>query len=48
MAHDAMDLRVRTKKFALRIIKLYQNLPKKDRTTMQNRNSVFVILHSSL
>ena len=28
MAHDATDLRVRTKKFALRIIKLYQNLPR--------------------
>jgi len=28
MAHDVMDLRVRTKKFALRIIKLYQSLPK--------------------
>jgi four helix bundle protein len=28
MAHDAMDLKVRTKKFALRVIKLYQNLPK--------------------
>ena len=27
MAHDATDLRVRTKKFALQIIKLYQNLP---------------------
>ena len=27
MGHDATDLRVRTKKFALRIIKLYQNLP---------------------
>ena len=27
MAHDAKDLRGRTKKFALRIIKLYQNLP---------------------
>jgi four helix bundle protein len=26
MAHDATDLRVRTKKFALQIIKLYQNL----------------------
>ncbi len=28
MAHDATDLKVRTKKFALRIIKLYQSLPK--------------------
>jgi len=28
MAHDVMDLKVRTKKFALRVIKLYQNLPK--------------------
>ncbi|GAB4486325.1 MAG: four helix bundle protein [Anaerolineales bacterium] len=28
MAHDATDLRIRTKKFALRIIKLYQSLPK--------------------
>jgi four helix bundle protein len=28
MTHDATDLRARTKKFALRIIKLYQNLPK--------------------
>jgi len=28
MAHDATDLKVRTKKFALRIIKLYQGLPK--------------------
>jgi four helix bundle protein len=28
MAHDASDLRTRTKKFALRIIKLYQSLPK--------------------
>lgn len=28
MARDATDLRDRTKKFALRIIKLYQNLPK--------------------
>ena len=27
MAHDATDLRVRTKKFALQIIELYQNLP---------------------
>ena len=27
MAHDATDLRLRTKKFALRIIKMYQNLP---------------------
>ena len=27
MARDVMDLRVRTKKFALRIIKLYQSLP---------------------
>ena len=27
MAHDATDLRVRTKKFALQIIQLYQNLP---------------------
>lgn len=27
MAHDVKDLRIRTKKFALRIIKLYQNLP---------------------
>ena len=26
MAHDATDLRVRTKKFALQIIKLYQDL----------------------
>jgi len=26
MARDVMDLRIRTKKFALRIIKLYQNL----------------------
>ena len=26
MAHDVTDLRARTKKFALRIIKLYQNL----------------------
>ena len=26
MAHDATDLRVRTKKFALQIIKLYQSL----------------------
>ncbi len=28
MAHDATDLRVRTKKYALRIIKLYQSLPR--------------------
>lgn len=28
MSHDTTDLRIRTKKFALRIIKLYQNLPK--------------------
>jgi four helix bundle protein len=28
MGHDATDLRTRTKKFALRIIKLYQGLPK--------------------
>jgi four helix bundle protein len=28
MAHDVTDLRTRTKKFALRIIKLYQGLPK--------------------
>ncbi len=28
MTHQATDLRERTKKFALRIIKLYQNLPK--------------------
>ena len=28
MAHDATDLKVRTKKFALRIIKLHQSLPK--------------------
>jgi four helix bundle protein len=28
MAHDASDLRARTKKFALRIIRLYQSLPK--------------------
>src|SRR3989304_6090260 len=28
MAHDVMDLKVRTKKFALRVIKLYQSLPK--------------------
>ncbi len=28
MTHDARDLRDRTKKFALRTIKLYQNLPK--------------------
>lgn len=28
MAHDVMDLRERTKKFALRIIKVYQSLPK--------------------
>lgn len=28
MAHDATDLKVRTRKFALRIIKLYQSLPK--------------------
>jgi len=28
MAHDVMDLKVRAKRFALRIIKLYQNLPK--------------------
>jgi len=28
MAHDVSDLKVRTKKFALRIIELYQNLPK--------------------
>jgi four helix bundle protein len=27
MAHDVTDLRIRTKKFALRIIKLYQNMP---------------------
>jgi hypothetical protein len=27
MARDVIDLRIRTKKFALRIIKLYQNLP---------------------
>ena len=27
MAHDVKDLRIRTKKFALRIINLYQNLP---------------------
>ncbi len=27
MARDVTDLRVRTKKFALRIIKLYQSLP---------------------
>jgi len=27
MAHDTRDLRERTKKFALRIVKLYQNLP---------------------
>ena len=28
MAHDATDLRARTKRFALRIIRLYQSLPK--------------------
>ena len=28
MARDVSDLRVRTKKFALRIVKLYQSLPK--------------------
>lgn len=28
MAHDVTDLRTRTKKFALRIIKLYQGLPR--------------------
>jgi four helix bundle protein len=28
MTRDVMDLRVRTKKFALRIIKLYQSLPR--------------------
>ena len=28
MARDVMDLRERTKKFALRIIKVYQSLPK--------------------
>jgi four helix bundle protein len=28
MADDVIDLRVRTKKFALRIINLYQNLPR--------------------
>jgi len=27
MAHDANDLRVRTKKYALRIIKLFQSQP---------------------
>lgn len=27
MTHDATDLRTRTKRFALQIIKLYQNLP---------------------
>ena len=27
VAHDVKDLRIRTKKFALRIINLYQNLP---------------------
>src|SRR5215216_65861 len=27
MAHDVKDLRIRTKKFALRIINQYQNLP---------------------
>jgi four helix bundle protein len=29
MAHDAMDLKIRTKRYALRIIKLYQTLPNK-------------------
>ena len=28
MAYDVTDLKIRTKKFALRIIKLYQSLPK--------------------
>jgi four helix bundle protein len=28
MGHDVTDLRIRTKKFALRIIRMYQNLPK--------------------
>jgi four helix bundle protein len=28
MGHDVTDLRVRTKRFALRIIKMYQSLPK--------------------
>jgi len=28
MAHDSTDLKVRTKKFALRIIQLYQSLPR--------------------
>lgn len=28
MAHDATDLRARTKRFALQIVKLYQNLPR--------------------
>ena len=28
MSHDPTDLRTRTKAFALRVIKLYQNLPK--------------------
>jgi four helix bundle protein len=28
MAHDTADLRTRTKKFALRMIRLYQGLPK--------------------
>jgi four helix bundle protein len=28
MAHDISDLRARTKKFALRIIRLYQSLPR--------------------
>jgi four helix bundle protein len=32
MARDVMDLRVRTKKFALRVIKLYQSLPKTGET----------------
>jgi len=28
MPHDPTDLRTRTKAFALRVIKLYQNMPK--------------------
>ncbi len=32
MAHDTTDLRIRTKKFALQIIKLYQTLPNSGET----------------
>ena len=46
MARDATDLRVRTKKFALRIIKLYQNLPHSGEAQVVDRN--FCIIHQHI